>query len=397
MENLRSGIRAAFEREQAMHPPEAALRENLVASVAARPLRESHFQRTALVAAILIAALLVSTFLYTRSTAPATPAGYGPPPAGVQLFYVRDPSQANRLLAYDWSGRQRGAVTLPSEADLSAARTAPDGSGFALDYGTDWFLDRLGNYVGPADPLFHDGGAWADDNRHVCFVTHSVPGGALSLVTLVPGQAGSTTTSSLQGFSGSVLYVQACNVHSDIAVLRVSVYTGIVAKRSDAEVVTVRLSSGAILDRRNGVPVTSPDAAYVALLTDSATIQIYRSTDLVHPVSVLDSYASLWGFSGNSSRLLVTSQPATGLPEVEVLDWKTGRVTWRHDLTSAGFGGWLARPAGGDFAVAVTSLTNDCGPTSVTCTNPASPFTGIIIVHPDGTTTRIPDRDPIAW
>ena len=51
MEHLRSEIRAAFEQEQAAHPPISALRQNVVASVTAHSRRDTNYQWLAVAAA----------------------------------------------------------------------------------------------------------------------------------------------------------------------------------------------------------------------------------------------------------------------------------------------------------------------------------------------------------
>src|SRR5450756_2887652 len=119
MDELRSEIRAAFEREQVAHPPVASLRRNVVDAVSARQRPASNFQWVAVAAAVILGVLVViglmSTRFHPRATVPAaTPnaspvADYGPPPAGVPLLYVcllYTSDAADDLLCVDLGGRR---------------------------------------------------------------------------------------------------------------------------------------------------------------------------------------------------------------------------------------------------------------------------------------------------
>jgi hypothetical protein len=83
-------------------------------------------------------------------------------------------------------------------------------------------------------------------------------------------------------------------------------------------------------------------------------------------------------FSGDGSLLLMGGVDNNG---VEVVDWRTGKVTWRNDAAGP-YGPWLAQPGGGDFAIAL----NAGGATST-----------VVIAHRDGTTTTLGPRDPVTW
>lgn len=66
MEKLRTEIRAAFEKEQAAHPPIAALRRNVVATVTAHQRPARNFQWVALAAALVLGILVVVGLMSTR-------------------------------------------------------------------------------------------------------------------------------------------------------------------------------------------------------------------------------------------------------------------------------------------------------------------------------------------
>jgi len=134
MDDLRSEIRAAFEKEQAAHPIPGGLRTNLTSAAATQvqPARNLHWIAVAVAAAlgVLMVAGLMSTRHTPRASVPAaTPnasplVDYGPPPAGVPLLYVHDPNNPSWLIAFDWSGKPRGTVKLPATAlqDPSGSR-----------------------------------------------------------------------------------------------------------------------------------------------------------------------------------------------------------------------------------------------------------------------------------
>jgi hypothetical protein len=66
MDDLRSEIRASFEKEQAGLAPGAALRRDIVAAVTTRPRRESNFQWLAVAAAVVLGILVVAGLMSTR-------------------------------------------------------------------------------------------------------------------------------------------------------------------------------------------------------------------------------------------------------------------------------------------------------------------------------------------
>lgn len=76
MDELRSEIRAAFEKEQAAHPPAVSLRRNVISAIAAQTRREPSLPWVAVAAAIVLGILMVAGLLSTRFAhrpAPAAP------------------------------------------------------------------------------------------------------------------------------------------------------------------------------------------------------------------------------------------------------------------------------------------------------------------------------------
>src|SRR4029077_4682306 len=128
---------------------------------------------------LLVVGGLMATRLLHQTPVPTKSIDYGPPPAGMPLLYVRDPSKPAWLIAYDWSGKPRGTVKLRTDlAQDPGIQMSPDGSGFEVGRtykgGTGIFLDRLGSPVATATGETDVVGAmWADDNKHQCLVTVS--------------------------------------------------------------------------------------------------------------------------------------------------------------------------------------------------------------------------------
>jgi hypothetical protein len=66
MDEMRSEIRAAFEKEQTGHAPAAALRHNIVEAVSAQPRRAPNLQWVAIAAALILGILVVVGLMSTR-------------------------------------------------------------------------------------------------------------------------------------------------------------------------------------------------------------------------------------------------------------------------------------------------------------------------------------------
>lgn len=216
MDELRSEIRAAFEKEQVAHPPVAALRRNVVAA--------------AIILGVLVVAGLMSTRFAHHASVPATPkaspvADYGPPPAGVHLLYVHDPNHQLWFIGYDWQGKPRGTVKLAQPLSRGESiGMSPDGQQFQVTFGkggSGVFFDRLGHPVPGTPQLPPAGASWADDNRHLCeaFVDQKtfvwrlatqLPGEAMQSVAVLPRDPdlGQTDVS-----------VAACSFRNDLAIL----------------------------------------------------------------------------------------------------------------------------------------------------------------------------------
>jgi hypothetical protein len=399
MEELRSEIRDAFEREQAPHPAVAALRRNVVDAVTAQPRRETNLQWLAVAAAVILGILVVAGLMSTRfaprASVPANPTGplkdYGPPPAGLSLLYVVDPRNYSWLQAYDWQGQPRGTVKLPQALDKNfpGIEMAPDGSGF-IDFppGTS-SRGSMGKV------------RWADDNRHRCFVMFD--GEDWTLSTYLPGQ-----TAQLVAIVGrdphnvvKRLSLAACSFRNDLAILvqdtDIFLSGGEPAgMRSDLWI--LRLSDGSTVSHHAYAydtvswMVASSDAEYLAQSTSGPgpIVTVRRVSDWT-VIKTLPAVTYVWQFSGDDSLILCELMVGNGAM-TSVFDWRSGKILWTDDRSQDDFYSWIAEPGGRDFAVAHLKQ-----PESVPDSTPVYPLRDVVIIHGDGTTTAIPGRYVTLW
>ncbi len=408
MDDLRSEIRVAFEKEQAANPPAPGLRPSVVASVARQPRRAPNLEWLAVAAAILLGVLVVAGLMSQRLAHPAmTPVGapkaspvvdYGPPPAGVPLLYVHDPNHPTWLIGYDWTGKPRATVKLgDAQPEIGMA---PDGQSFAIGLGAkggNWqFLDRLGQPV--ATPSTLPGAYsthWADDNQHVCSMTFDQQALDYTLWTALPGQPIKrvTVVAHDPNVGQTVVSLAACSFKNDLAI---AVRTTIA---NPSEMWVVRLSDGKVLshnafaDSLSNV-VASSDGALVAENSSQSTGQLPQgaASTIIRRVSDRSVVATLaptiavLDFSGDDSLMLVSLTPMVGgqASHLAVMDSR-GQTVWTDDGTAA-FGGSVALPGGRDFALIYAS------PGAQTI-QPAT----VIIVHGDGSVTKFPGNYETAW
>ncbi|MEO8744079.1 MAG: hypothetical protein ABI334_07680 [Candidatus Dormiibacterota bacterium] len=415
MDDLRSEIRAAFEKEQAAHPPASGLRDNILDAVETQPRRARSYQWLAVAAAVLLTIAVVGGLMATRlsrltngpaasSTRTTTPsaapvADYGPPPSGVNLLYVHDPKHPTWLIGFDWTGQPRATVKL--NAAQPNVGMAPDGQSFAIGLnakGGNWqFLDGLGQPV--ATPLTLPGAystMWADDNQHVCSMTFDqqtldytlwiAPLGApIKRVMVVAHDPNVGQT---------VVSLAACSFKNDRAI---AVRT---TNANPSEMWVVKLSDGTVLAHTTytgaalGTVTASADAAFTAENSSLATGQappgapatVIRRVSDETVVASLDPTIMVLGFSGDDSTVLVTRVPwLAGLTHLAVFDL-AGHQVWSDDGTQTYFGIFETAPGGRDFAVAYA-------PPPAQNVQP----TTIVILHGDGTVNQLPGLYAPAW
>ena len=413
MDDLRSEIRAAFEKEQAGHAPSGAMRGQVVEAVVSGSRPSRNFQWVAVVAAVLLGVAVVVGLMATRNahrasvpatTPKASVADYGPPPPGVQLLYVHDPEHASWLIGYDWSGNPRATVKL--DPSKTTVQMAPDGKSFAVGYGakggTGEILDRLGQPVeGSGAISSYSQPAWADDNVHICGVSYVAQQSEWALVTVAPGEAVKSVPTAIdpQGTivrSGIIgVGVAGCSIRANQAVITRTPMTSI------SDLWVVRISDGAILTHYPypnpqllANVVVSRDAALIAENSSKSNSQlgpnapntIVRRVSDRSVVATLDPSMGVLAFNSDDSLALVTTTPWVGgqPTALAVIDLKSGRVIWNYTGTGM-FGNAVAQPGGRDFALYVRKPTVE------------DPLTDLMIVHADGRATEFPRRYAPAW
>ena len=318
--------------------------------------------RLLLLVAFLAVAALVAAFGYGRLPGAAPPPAFpaDAPPAGVAVFYARDPTNAHGLIAYDWSGARRGSVRFPTWVEISRLRPAPDGNGFILDPATpgDYaaYFDRGGRTIYETDDPSFVSQAWADDSMHVCVLASLGDGAAL--ITRTPGLPDHAVRTTLIAGDYRVI---GCSLRSDNLILG-----------SGNGVRTVDLSSGAIFGGMgdSAAWAASVDAAYFAAYwggLDSVGIwkvSDFRNPQVGAPVAKLDANLQPLAFSGDDSLFVAVSSGS-----LVGIEWRTGRTAWRYALNGAGLDLIVARPGGGDFVVYSSGRT--------------------VLIHRDGSVLRI--------
>ena len=417
MDDLRSEIRAAFEREQAGHAPAAAMRRDIGEAVTAQAPRERNFQWLAVVAAAVLGILVVAGLMSTRfahrpvgqANPQASPVGdYGPPPERVPLLYVWDPNHDGWFIGFDWSGKPRGTVKLASAMPIGMA---PDGqsfaSGFGAKGGSDELLDRLGRPVpgsgaipGSTLPM------WADDNRHMCGMVFDQQTLGYTLVTVAPGEAVKQVAAipGTQSADQGGFRINSCSVRNDQAIL---VRTNTMWP---SELWIVRLSDGKVLSRTTYANpellsnvVASADAALIAenssksvgqLMGQTAPSTIIRRLSDRTVVATLDPSVGVLAFSSDDSLVLAATTPwVAGQPtQLAVIDLQSGRTLWTYNSPFSPdvyhqdmFSSAVAQPGGRDFALVLRKP------------NPDGPLIRLIIVHADGTTSDFPRNYVPTW
>lgn len=408
MDDIRSEIRAAFQKEQAVNPPTADLRPRIVRAVGAQPRRRStNLQWVAAAAAIVLAALVVaglmSTRLANRGSVPTHPKAvvtpspvgdYGPPPAGVPLFYLQDPNHRGWYTGFDWNGVPRGTIKLATPLDASISlQQAPDGSAFQLSpYGKgggNLFYNRLG-----LNQMAGTAGTWADDSQHTCSVVLDRQKYTWTLITGGPGQQPEGQTVTLlatdSGIGQTSINLAACSFKNDRAI---AVRTSIAWP---SEMWLVRLSDGKVLSHTpvdgNGKlvgVVASPDGSLIAenSMRSAAVGDQGASSTVIRRVAdrtvrtSLDPTMGVLGFSADNSMVLVTTSPVlNGQPtHLAAVDLGTGNVIWRYDGTET-FAGFQVAPVGSAFAVMLENAIRGGG----------HPVVTVVMVFGDGRTVDLP-------
>ncbi|MGA8924546.1 MAG: hypothetical protein WB682_15505 [Candidatus Dormiibacterota bacterium] len=365
----------------------------------------------ALAAAVVLVLGLAGACSNPSTATPATPSptpvsDYGPPPAGIPLIYVHDPKHSSWLIGFDWAGKPRGTIKLAQSASL---RQAPDGSAFetgsAIKGGGQGFLDRLGQTIsGPPGSGATVSEMWADDSSHMCLVTLDQQTFTWGLSTIQPGQPTRPVAviARDQGIGQSGITPVACSFKNNFAILVRSTIAW------PAELWIIRLSDGSVLAHRTEPDtaltniVASPDAAYIAenssagsQLQDAqgAPSTVVRRVSDWQVVLTLPAQSQVLALSSDGTHVLITKQPYQypGPTHLEIIDWTVPHGVWNYDGPEA-LGSSITQPGSGDFAIGfeVVSAQSASGAAP-------DPLRDVVIVHGDGTPTKIPGRYATTW
>ncbi|HAC46531.1 MAG TPA: hypothetical protein DCF65_10760 [Chloroflexi bacterium] len=409
MADLRTEIRGAFDKEQSVFPPPPAMRREVVDAVAARQkvgsvdgLRQPNLQWMAVAAAVLITVAIVAGLMSVRLAqrqvpgrpsppviSPAALRDYGSPPAGVPLIYVIDPRNYAWLQGYDWQGHPRGTVKLSQPVNPTGVpmHQAPDGSGFVVGYnpkgGTTSYLDRLGRPI-------------SENSQPTCAVTVDQQTFVWTLSFKVPGQPARQVAviARDQAIGQTGISPVACSFASDRAILVRNTVSW------PSEIWVVRLSDGSVLSHRTYADgqladvVASADATYIAenpidtaqmaARQSQGVTRIRRVSDWTQVATV--GRLAVRAFSGDDSLVLTTISLLTEIQSgLTVTDWRSGSAVWQYQGSEV-LGSVLAQPGGRSFALAL-----------MVPTQAQSPLRDVVIVHADGTVTKIPGRYLTLW
>ena len=250
------------------------------------------------------------------------------------VFYYRDPQNGKRLLAYDWTGRLRGSLTVTASEPFGAYPSA-DGTMLLLTHG---HIATGGRVLGRLPS-----GTWAGDNVHVCAFLNQLGGPGSTRMRQVSANEfegldtpGALFYESVNGKSRKVLdyglfgshggpAVLACNAASDRAVIGGS----FVADMSG--VTMVRLSDGKVITRTLGGSHRGADGTLVSadatLVAQGSTggvsmgaaaddFSVYRIPGNEFVVQVHGSVAQL--FSGDGSRIYVGLENADAVAVIDL-------------------------------------------------------------------------------
>ena len=351
MDDMRRDVIEAFDTTQAQLGDLRGVRQRMLrGAYAGRTIRSDNALHLAAgIAAILIAALTIGTFVYIRAVSQPNPARGFNVPESVPLILFHDPTKDGQIDGITWDGRSAGLV---GDGGINGGTSNPAGTLYAT--GTD-IRDRTGKVVGPLanTPPKTSRVTWADDEIHYCQVVPLFykgvgpgpgmlqvvqPGGAVSNIVQIGifGPASQYQPPPSGSLGGPMSQypppptVVACSVKNDRAVVAQAV---LVPNETSVRDWVVQLSTGRILwthvitvaGSPAGVGITSThDGQFVAesieeSASSTATIFGPDGSAITHLAG------TVYDFSWDGS-LAVTS-PSLGSP-VTLIRWRNRTVIW---------------------------------------------------------------------
>ncbi|MHB8589456.1 MAG: hypothetical protein ACYDA0_11465 [Candidatus Dormibacteraceae bacterium] len=381
MNKLRDDVRAAFDKEQAKLGDLAGARHRLVQNaLRARDDAPSRsLQWVAGIAAVLIAAIVITTFELVRAgsqshTAPAaTPKAVVSPTPLSSLLNVADstpiitfadPALPSQVDAMTWDGKAAGKLAYQPVGTGNPANN--------LFAGPTVIRDRSGQLM--ASGTFgakYFGGTWADDEVHFCqmvpFDYLGANGVPATLQIVTPGSPPRNVIQVGNVYEQASISVAACSVLEDRAVVVQSFGDG-----GAAQYWVVQLSTGKILwghkfDSSSGpaAVVSSRDGMYVAEHQTKSGLPITAAGSTIYgPNGNEVAHLAMWveAFSWDGSLAVIDSGFASG--SVTMMRWGDASTVW-----GAPSGYALSKvepePAGSSLAIWIASpaqLVQGSGP-----------------------------------
>lgn len=382
-ELIRSKMHDALEGEQ----PDPGMRSRILSSLPAddrvgRAPKRGTFpmaRRTefvAAIAAVVIAALVVGSFVYVRAITRTHTVVPNPSPSGnpqqppnvtqplnvdpnTPVLLFNDWGNKSQVNGMTWDGRVGKLVDVPKSGQYSQSGAASNPAG-TLFVAFPNILDRTGKVVATltGSPYTDPGvgayfvGTWADDNLHYCQVIPIFGGGRDVPGTLQLTTPGGTPRNvvqiGLQSAGARVLTVSVCSVQGDRAVVIQADPSPVTYPAPLLQYWVVKLSTGQILWTRDlrgkGITsaVASRDGRYVAEIEPTGATTIYGgSGSAVGHVS-----GDVQTFSWDGSLVLVVASGG----QASVVRWSESRAIWSVPADD-GLGAFQTQPGGTNLAI----------------------------------------------
>ena len=273
---LRDDIRAGFDRKQATLGEVGDARHRLMQDALAAREHVSHrAQWAAGIAAVLIAALVITTFALIRGVGRphATPAVSPSAKArnlsvsdSTPILVIRDPAAPQQVDEITWDGKAVGKLPFATEGFSPNPAANLFASGGTI-------VDRSGVVVASGSFGFkYFQGTWADDEVHFCLITpfdNPGPSGVPTTLHLVDAHTGSSREVVRVGTLNeqTSVRVAACSTEFDRAVVVQSGGQGV----GTAQYWVIELSTGKIVWTHNFQETSGP-AVQVVSSRDGQTI-----------------------------------------------------------------------------------------------------------------------------
>lgn len=345
MSKLGDEVRASYERQQAGLGDVGDARHRLIRNALTAPTAESHrVQWAAGIAAVLIAAIVITTFALVHGNSRQQPTPAASPKANASptplqnqinvpdttpLVIYQDPAKADQLDGVTWDGKSFGQL----REQLPAGVGNWQNTMFAT---SDSITDRSGKTLmtGTFGAKFF-AGTWADDGRHFCqMVPFDNPSGStglpttLQVVTVGQGIRSVARVGTL--YNQTVVKVAACSVAADRAVVVQSGGQGV----GTAAVWSVELSTGRIVWTHSydvasssvTSVVSSGDGMYVA---ENLTQGKPAGSTVYGPDGTAITQLFWWveAFSWDDN-LAVMDDGGYGYAPVHLMIWRDGTQVW---------------------------------------------------------------------